>query len=175
MAGDDHIRRPRPGRDAEELEFHRQGGRILRRFGNVGIYAAHVRGDDGFAVGVVPVQFGLQVSAEPVQACADVALQLLRPEDFRDRAGSLPAPHLKLKQPIADGGIALGEEQIAFVPGIDMVEAPPVAQDLNRFRKARHGKRRARGRRAAVQPAGGDEEDEEKEQEKNRSPHGGEC
>jgi hypothetical protein len=80
---------------------------------------------------VIPIQLRLEVAAEHVQARADVALQFLRTEHLRDRAGRLPAPQLELEQAIAGGGVPLGEEQIRFVLRVDVIDAPAIADDAD--------------------------------------------
>ena len=76
------------------------------------------------------------VSAAPrVQARPEIALQFLAPEYLRDRAGRLPAPQLELEQAVACGGVALGEEQIALVGCVDVIDAVLVANDLDGFNR----------------------------------------
>jgi hypothetical protein len=87
---------------------------------------------------------------------ADVALQLLRPEDFGDGAGRLAAPQLELKQAVARRGVALGEEQVALVLRVDMVDSPAVAQHLDRLTQPGHLERRRRRRGANRSGEGGD-------------------
>ena len=172
MARDDDIRSPRLRLDAKELELNRQRRRILRGFRNRGVYPVDKGVDDDFAVRVVPVQFGLQVAAESMQPRADVALQLFRPENLGHGPRGLAPPHLELKQPIAGGGKALREEQIRFVPRINVVEPPPIAKHLDRLGEPGDGQRRARRGCADARSAAGDEE---QEREKNQLPHGRES
>ena len=67
-----------------------------------------------------------------------IALQLAPAEDLGHRAGGLPPPHLELEQPILGRGVALREEQVGFVLRVDVVDAPAIADDLDRLRQARH-------------------------------------
>ena len=149
VPGDHDRRRPRGRRDAEQLELQRQGGRILHGLGDVRVHAAHERRDDFFAVRVIRVQLALQIAAEHVQARADVACELLASEDLRHGAGRLPPPQLELKEPIAGGGVALREEEVALVRRVDVIDAPAVAQDLDRFGEAVDAQRDGCRRRAA--------------------------
>jgi ribosomal protein S12 len=48
----------------------------------------------------------------------------------------LSAPYLKLKEAVASGAVALGEEKIVFVAGINVVDTPGVAVNLHRILKA---------------------------------------
>ena len=59
--------------------------------------------------------------------------ELGRAEHFRDRSGRLPPPHFELEQAIARDVIALREEQVGFVPGVDVRDAPAIADDLDRL------------------------------------------
>ena len=61
---------------------------------------------------------------------------LLGSEDLGHRAGSLPPPHLELEQAVAGHVIALREEKVSFVFGIDMRNTPAVLDDLNRLAQA---------------------------------------
>ena len=104
---------------------------------DVGVDAAHERFDDRLAARVVVIELGVEIAAEHVQARADVALELARPEDLGDGAGRLPPPQLELEQPILRGGVALREKQVRLVLRVDVVDAPPVAHDLDRLRQPR--------------------------------------
>ena len=164
---DDDIGRPRRRPDPEHGEFDRQPGRIRQGPGDVRVHAADIRSDDRFAARVIPVQLRLEIAAEHVQPRADVALQLLAAEDLRDRAGRLAAPQLELEQPIARGGVALREEQIALALRVDVIDAPAVAQDLDRLTQPVDTQRGAGGRRAGR--AGGRSQDASEE---NHFSHG---
>ena len=76
---------------------------------------------------------------------AAIALQLALAQDLRQRAGCLPAPELELEEPVAGGRVPLGEEQVRFVLGVDVVDAPAVAADFHRLSHAGH-RQRLRGR-----------------------------
>ena len=64
-----------------------------------------------------------------------IARQLAPAENLGHRAGGLPPPHLELEQPILRGGVALREEQVGLVLRVDVVDAPAVAEDLDRLRQ----------------------------------------
>ncbi len=132
----DHDRRgPALGQDPEHLELDRQFGRPRPRLVDIGVDAVDERRDDRLAARVVPVELGLQVAAEHVQARADVALQRLGSEDLGDGAGGLPAPDLELEQAVARRRVALREEQIRLVLRVDVIDAPTVAQHFDRGRE----------------------------------------
>ena len=61
--------------------------------------------------------------------------------------GRLPPPDLELKESILRRGVALREEEVAFVLRVDVIDAPAVADDLDRLAEPR-GLQRARRRRA---------------------------
>ena len=123
--------------------------------GDVGVDAAHEGFDDRLAARVIVIQLGVEIAAEHVQPRADVALHFPRPENLGDRPGCLAPPQFELEQPVLRGGVALREEQVRLVLRVDVVDAPPVAQDLDRLRQARHVQRRGRRlRRAASSDAG---------------------
>ena len=80
---------------------------------------------------MVVVHLGGHVAAVPEEAEADVALQLVRAEHLGDRAGGLGAPHLELEEAVACGRVALREEEVVLGLGVDVVDAPAVADDLD--------------------------------------------
>src|SRR5438552_12888331 len=67
------------------------------------------------------------------QPCADVALELTATEKLRDGTGGLSSPDLELKETIARRRVALGEEEIVLVLGVDVRNAQAVAQNLDRL------------------------------------------
>ena len=145
MSRDDDSRRPPAGGDSEHRELDRQQGGILLRLRDVGVDPADKRLDDGFAARVVVIEFGVEVAPECVQSRADIALQLTTPQHLGDGAGRLPPPHLELKEPIACRGVALCEEQIVFRLRVNVIDAPSVADDLDRLREPLNPQR-CRGR-----------------------------
>src|SRR5207237_6045699 len=100
---------------------------------------------DRLAVRVVPVQLRLQIAAEAVQPRADVARQLLVAQNLRHGARRLAPPHLELEQPIARGRIPLYEEQVVLVLRVDVVDAPAIAQEIDRLAQAIDDERAGRG------------------------------
>ena len=50
----------------------------------------------------------------------------------------MPAPQLELEQAVARGRIALSEEQVVLVLGIDVVDAPAIGEDLDLVLEAGH-------------------------------------
>ena len=65
-------------------------------------------------------------------------LQLRRAQDGRHGPGRLPPPHLELEQPALGGAVALDEEQVVLVLGVDVVEPPAVGEDLDGRAQAVH-------------------------------------
>jgi hypothetical protein len=76
------------------------------------------------------------IAAKFEETGADVALQFTRTKHFSYRTMYLSAPYLKLKEAVASGAVALGEEKIVFVAGINVVDTPGVAVNLHRVLKA---------------------------------------
>jgi hypothetical protein len=102
-------------------------------FGDVGVDAAHVRLDNQLAARVIPAQFVVQVAAEHVQARALVPPRLARAQDLGHRARGLPPPHLELEQAILRCRVALREKQVGLGLRVDVIDAPAVAEDINRL------------------------------------------
>ena len=132
VAGDDHFGRPAPRRDAEQLEL--DGQQIRLAFGAlyVGVDAVDERRNDRLAPLVVVPQLGREVAPEAEQAGAGVALQLAGAEHLGDRSGRAAAPDLELEEPVAGGRVALREEQVVLVLGVDVGDPPAVGHDLDR-------------------------------------------
>ena len=145
MTGDHHLRRPLAGSDAEHLELDRQRRRVAHRLVHVGVDPAHVGLDDRLAARVVVLQLRVEVAAIHVETGAEVALQLARAEDLGHRAGGAAPPHLELEQAILGGEVALRQEEVDLVLGVDVVQAPAIADDLHRLRQARHREAGGRG------------------------------
>ena len=80
---------------------------------------------------MVVVHLGGHVAAVLEEAEADVAPQLVRAQHLGDRAGGLGAPHLELEEAVAGGGVSLREEEVVLGLGVDVVDAPAVADDLD--------------------------------------------
>jgi len=58
---------------------------------------------------------------------------------------AFPPPHFELEEPVLRGRVALGEEEIVLGGRIDVVDAPPVADDLDRALEARYAQARRVG------------------------------
>ena len=130
-AGYDDLRRPRLGHDPQQPELHRQCVGRVQRVLNGGVDAVHERGDDRFAVRVVIGVLALQVAAKAQQPSADVAVQSLRPLNLGQTAQHPPAPYFELKQAVARRVVALREEQVVLILGVDMRDTPAVGQDFD--------------------------------------------
>lgn len=127
--------------------------------------------------GVIPVELGLEVAAEHVEARADVALELARAEDLGDGACGLAPPDLELKEPVARRGVALCEEQVVLALGVDVVDAPAVADELDGLTEARGLQRidgRARGWRGG-RGLGACRHSEERDQEGDPDGSNSQC
>ena len=136
MSGDDHIGRPGLWPDTQQFEFDRQEVRVSLRFRNVGVHTVHVGRDDDRTPVVVVIHLLGQVAAVSEEAEPDVTLDLVRPKELGNRARGLSTPHLELKEPVTSRRVSLGKEEIVLGLGIDMVDAPSVADDLDRLLEA---------------------------------------
>ena len=136
MARDDHLRRPAARLDTEQLELYRPQSRLPFGALDVGVDAVHERRNDRVATLVVMPHLGREVAPEAEQAGAGVALQLAGSENLGNRSGRPPAPDLELEEPVAGGRIALGEEQVMLVLGVDVGDPPAVGHDLDRSDQA---------------------------------------
>ena len=76
-------------------------------------------------------QLAGHVAPEPQQAGPDVARQGPRPQDLGERPGGLAPPELELEESVPRHVEALGEEQVVFIPGVDMRDPPTIPQDLD--------------------------------------------
>ena len=132
VARDDHLGGPVAGGDPQQLELDGQQRRIGVDPVDVRVDSPHEGRDDLVPAVVIVVHLGGQVATEPVQPRPDVALELAGTENLRDGARRLPPPHLELEQPVAGRRVALGEEEVRLVLGVDVVDAPAVGDDLHR-------------------------------------------
>ncbi len=128
-----HRRSPFARSDAEHLELGRQQRGIFLRLRNVGIDPVHERLDDGRAARVIPVELLVQIAAIHKQAVADVALEFSRPQNFGHRASGLPPPQFELEQTVVRDVVTLGEEEVSFILGVNMGDAPAIFQDFDRL------------------------------------------
>ena len=84
---------------------------------------------------MVAVELVIELTAKLMEARAAIALDFAPAQDLRHRSGRLPPPDLELEQPVLRGRIALREKQVGFVLRVDVIEAPPIADDLDRLRE----------------------------------------
>src|SRR5579871_2031895 len=112
---------------------------MLARALDVGIDAIDEGLNDGRTVGVIPIELLRDIAPIAEQAIADIALELAPPEDLRDGAGGLPSPDLELEQSIRSDVVALREEQVVLAVRIDVGDAEPVSQDLDRLLESAEG------------------------------------
>ena len=131
VAGDHHLLGPGLGEDAEQAELEGQGIRVLPGAFHGGVDAAYEGRDDLVPARVVPPHLLAHVLSEHVETGADVPLQLRRAQDGRDRPRRLPPPHLELEETALGGAVTLDEEEVVLVLGVDVVEPPPVGEDLD--------------------------------------------
>src|SRR5580704_6874680 len=73
------------------------------------------------------------VAAESEEAGEFVARKILWAEHLGELAFAVAAPHFELPHAILSHHVALGEEQVRGVLGVDVGDAPGVAQNLNRL------------------------------------------
>src|SRR5262245_13550996 len=76
-------------------------------------------------------QLSRHVTSESQQASTDIARQRPRSQDLRECPGGLAPPEFQLKKSIPRHVEALGEEQVMFVPSVDMSDSPTISEDLD--------------------------------------------
>ena len=120
-----------------ERELDRQVVRVLL---DEGVHPVRVGGEDLLALGMVARPLGcVPRSAEHHQPGSRVVLERLGPEDLGE-ASFVPAPpHLHLPEPVLGGHVALSEEEVMGVPGVDVGDSPLVAENLHGVLQPRHG------------------------------------
>ena len=131
VAGNDNLGRPAAGLDPQDLELDRQKLRLSLGAFDVCVDALDEGGDDLRSPGMIPAQLLRHVAPELQQAGPDVTRQGPWPLDLRQRSRGLAPPQLELKEPVAGDVIPLGEEEVVFVPCIDVGNTPAVAEDLD--------------------------------------------
>jgi len=77
------------------------------------------------------LQLLIDIAPEAKQAGADIALPLLRPQQFGYRSRCLPTPYLQLKESVFGGKTPLRIKQIMLVFGIDMIYPSAIADNFN--------------------------------------------
>jgi hypothetical protein len=75
-----------------------------------------------------------------------VASQLAPSQDLGHGARGLPAPQFELEEPVLRRRVALREEEVLLVLGVDVVDAPPIAPDLDGLVQPGHAQRGRRRR-----------------------------
>ena len=124
-------------RESGELKFDGQARTSSgRQTGDVGVDAIGEGGQDRQRVGRITLILGLHVAAIAQQAGVNITCQERRSQDFRQSALAGALPEFHLKQPILGRHEALGKKKIMLVLGINMGNAPAVAQDLDRMLKS---------------------------------------
>ena len=134
MAADNHFGRPQTWFCVQNPKLKRQFLGRFQNTGNVSVNAIDKRLDDLRPVRMIMQQFFVEVAtrrSEAKQPSADVAFCLLRTKQFGYGTGRLPTPDFQLKQPVLSGRVALRKEQIVFVFGVNVVDAPAVPDDLD--------------------------------------------
>jgi len=131
MAGDDDLRSPSLRLDPEELELEGQKGGIPADAVDIGVDALDKGGNDLSASRVVKAQLLAEVASVFEQARPDVPAELLRPQDFGHGSGRLAPPEFELEEAVGSDVEALGEKEVVLVSGIDVGDAPGVADDLD--------------------------------------------
>jgi len=133
MPRDDDLRRPVTRLCTEQTKLDRQQGRSALGFSDVRVHAVDERGDNRRPARVIVRELAIQVAAILEQPCSDVPLDLAPAKELRDSPRSLASPDLELKQSVARGGVALGEEEIVLALRVDVRDAGVVTHDLDRL------------------------------------------
>src|SRR5690606_36002166 len=131
VARDHHCRGPFAGSDTEQAELERQERGVARYAVYVGVDAIHERADYRGSVRVIGCELALHAPAVHEEARPAVALELSRAEYLGHGSRGLAAPELELEQPVVRRVVALREEEVVLVSGVDVRDPPPVADYLD--------------------------------------------
>src|SRR5262249_15635014 len=94
--------------------------------------------EDSLAVRMVTFPFAvIERTAIHEQPRLPIPLEGPRPENFREPAFAVPAPHLELPQTIRGRDVTLREKQVVDRLRVDVRNAPLVADDVDRRTKTR--------------------------------------
>jgi len=118
--------------EAGELELDRRPVAARR---DEGVDAAHEGLDDPPGVRSVALVLGVEIPAIAEQTGEAVALDRLRPEHLGEPPLPRPAPDLHLPETVLGGHEPLREEEIVLGLGVDVGNAPAVAQHGDRARE----------------------------------------
>ena len=131
MARDHDLGGPplRPNTEQFELDGKQRGVGLGLR--DVRVHPVHVRGNDHRAAVVVVVHLLRHVAPVLEEAEADVALQFALAQHLGDGPGGLRPPYLELEEAVARGRVPLREEEVVLGLGVDVVDPPVVADDLD--------------------------------------------
>jgi len=132
-AGDDVLGLPQPRVVAGQAELERP---LPAEGADVGVDAGREGDCDLSRVGPVAGPLGVPVAAEAHQSRHAVPRDRLRPQRLGQLSRPDAAPQIDLKQAVARGDVALGEEQVVGVGGVDVRHTPAIAQDLNGLSQA---------------------------------------
>ena len=128
----------RPGRwgDARELELH---GQVVAVPLDVRVHTVGKRGEDLARLGVVDRELavvpGALILNQPEEA---IVLDSLRADDLGQAPAVVAPPQLHLPQTVLRLHVALREEQVVGVLGVDVGDAPAIADDVDRVAKPRN-------------------------------------
>jgi hypothetical protein len=100
---------------------------------DISVNTLNKSGDDLLSIWVIEVHVLSQIDPRPQQSCPNIAVECLRALNLSQRAGHLATPDFELEETITGGVVALGEEQIVLVLGVDVRDTPTVGQDFDGF------------------------------------------
>jgi hypothetical protein len=104
---------------------------------DAGVDPGRERGRNFPRVGRVALPFGLHLAAKTNQPREAIRLDRFLAENLGRLAAADSPPQIELKQPVLRGDKTLREEQIALILGVDMGDAPLIAEHLDRFEQTR--------------------------------------
>ena len=136
VATHDYLGRPVVGQGFQEFKFKGQVRGVGPQFSYAGINALHEGRNNGLAARMVVRVLTLHVAPVTEKSGSDVAVYFSGAEQFGDGTRGLSPPHFELEGAVGSRDVALREEEIVFVSGVNVRDAPLVADDLHRFLQA---------------------------------------
>ncbi len=88
-----------------------------------GIDAVRIRSQRGAEVGCLERRRSIRETGESIYTPPLVCLQQFLAEDFRELSPHRPAEQLHLEEPVSGRDVALSEEEIVLVRGLDVRDA----------------------------------------------------
>ena len=129
------LRLPAPRPVAEDLELDREA---ITELLDAGVDAAREGGRDALRVRRVAGPLGIHVAPVPEQPGEVIPDERLAPEDFSRLATGDPAPQIDLEESILRRHEALRKEEVVLASGVDVRDAPAVAEHLDGLAQTGH-------------------------------------